>query len=160
MNTEQFKSSLMEYYQGELLGEAAMEQLLEYFDEPAQQAKLAVLLQLETETKARLRPALLKLGLPLTMEDSSREEARTIAGAFADLSWDQAMAAMCEQLPSVVQQYREIADSAPEEYRELAESMVVHEQSLLDFATLEANGNSTHSLDAVTAQLHFKLPVD
>ena len=158
MSIEQFKNGLMEYYQGEILGEAVMEQFLRHFDEPLHQAKIAALLQLETETKARLRPALIELGLPLTADDNTREQAKAMAAMLADLNWDQVMAIMCEQLPVVVERYREVADCAPKKYRELSQSMVVHEQSLLDFAMFEASGERTRSLDGVIPQLHFKLP--
>ena len=59
----------------------------------------------------------------------------------------------------VVERYREIAADAPSEYRELAESMVVHEQSICDFADLELAGGSKQSIDAIVAQLQNRLPL-
>ena len=158
MSTEGFKSDLRELYQGEVMGEVVIEELLRLFDAPAQQAKLGAILQLETETKARLRPAVLELGLPLFSEQETLEEAKAAAGALAGLDWSQVMSAMLEQLHPVIERYQEIADKAPDAYKELAQSMVVHEQALLDFATGEVRGESARSLDAVAAQLHFKLP--
>ena len=157
MSTEAFKQGLTELYQGELMGEAVIEQLLRYFTASAEQAKLAVLLQLETETKARLRPAVMELGLPLLAEEETLAEAKAAATAFADLEWTQVMGAFSQQLPPVVERFQEIADNAPDEYKELAQSMVVHEQALLDFANLEARGETAGSIDGIVAQLHFKL---
>ncbi|MEM8660271.1 MAG: hypothetical protein AAGF35_05245 [Pseudomonadota bacterium] len=158
MKVEEFKDALVEYYQGELMGEAVIEQMIKNYDEPERHAKLAVLLQLETETKARLRPAMMELGMRLDEEDAPRAEARQIAEAFKSLSWEQAMGAMCEQLPPVIAHYRDIADKAPQAYRDLAESMFLHEKSLLDFAEMEVKGEIEHSIDVVSEQLHFKLP--
>ena len=157
MTTEEFKAALVEYYHGEIMGEAVMEQMLKHFLEPEQHRRLAVLLQLETETKARLRPEMLAMGLKLDEEDIPREQGLAAAAALKDLTWKQAMGAMCEQLPPVVEHYRDLAERAPAPYRELAESMYVHEKSLLDFATMELKGDSIHSIDPVAAQLHFKV---
>ena len=57
-----------------------------------------------------------------------------------------------------VKRYRQIAATAPTEYKEVAESMVVHEQSVQDFAELEAAGQGARSLDVVEKQLIFPLP--
>lgn len=157
MSSEEFKTGLNELYQGEIMGEAVIEQMLTYFKEPAEQAKLAVLLQLETETKARLRPAVMELGLPLLADPATLAEAKAAASFFADLDWNQAMEGFGSQLPPSVERFQEIADNAPDEYKELAQSMVVHEQALLDFSRLEASGQSESSLDGIIEQLHFKL---
>ena len=57
-----------------------------------------------------------------------------------------------------VERYRQIAELAPPEYKQLANSMVVHEQSLVDAAELEAAGDVEHSMDDVVKQLVFPLP--
>jgi tryptophan 2,3-dioxygenase len=157
MSIERFKQGLVELYQGELLGEVVFEQLLGFFTEPEQQAKLGALLQLETETKARLRPALVELGLPLTEQNNSRQQGLDLANALQHSTWEQAMAVIRDAVAPFVDHYRQIAASAPSQYAELAESMVLHEQALLDFAELELAGERDNSIKAVTAQLHFKL---
>lgn len=158
MSTEQFKKGLMELYQCEIVGELFSEQLLHRFTEPDQQLKIATILQLETETKARLRPALLALGLPLTTAEASRVEAKGIIEAFKSLNdRDEMIDAMCQQLPLALERYQQITDSAPVQYRELAVSMVAHEQALLDFATMEANGECDKSIAVMASQLYFKL---
>ena len=160
MSNEQFQSDLIELYQGELLGEVVFEQMLEIFTEPWQQAKLAALLQLETETKARLRPVLVQLGLPLTEQDNSRGRGREVAASLEGLDWNQAMGAISDTLRPAIARYEQIAARAPEEHRQLAESMLVHEQSLLEFVRLELAGEQEHSLDSITAQLQFKIPLN
>ena len=79
MSSEEFKAGLNELYQGEIMGELVIEQMMTYFKEPAEQAKLAVLLQLETETKARLRPAVIELGLSLLADPATLAEGKAAA---------------------------------------------------------------------------------
>ena len=45
--------------------------LLAYFDDPTQRYEIAVMLQLETETKARLRAALMEMNLDLAEDHQS-----------------------------------------------------------------------------------------
>ena len=73
MTNDVFKQGLVELYQGEVLGEVLFDQMLPYFIEPDKQYKIAVMLQLETETKARLRPAMMQLGLDLGEQSESRK---------------------------------------------------------------------------------------
>ena len=81
MYSEQFKKDLSELYQGEILGEVLFDQMLSYFQSPDKQYKLSLLLQLETETKARLRPTLVLLGIDL-VEWSSIVPSRSINTYF------------------------------------------------------------------------------
>ena len=60
MTTDEFKACIVTYYQTEVLGEALFESLITKFQEPDYRYKIGSLLQLETETKARLRPAMLE----------------------------------------------------------------------------------------------------
>lgn len=158
MTAEAFQQGLMEMYQGEVIGEVAFNDMLQFLDDPQQRYKIAVALQLETETKARLRPALISLGLDPTETAASREAGRQFAAALKGLDWPQAMAAMRDGVKPYVDRYRDVEAMAPASHRELAHSMVVHEQSLYDFADLEAAGDAAASLDAIVAQLVFPLP--
>lgn len=60
MTQDEFRECLVDYCQAEILAEAFFEAALRKFDEPTYRYKISSLLQLETETKARLRPAILK----------------------------------------------------------------------------------------------------
>jgi hypothetical protein len=71
--SDTFKQGMVELYQGEVLGEVLFDHMLSYFEEPDKQYKISVMLQLETETKARLRPAMMLLGLDLSGQSESRK---------------------------------------------------------------------------------------
>lgn len=158
MASDAFKQGMIELYQGELLGEVFFENMLSYFKEPDQQYKISVMLQLETETKARLRPVMMLLCLELGEQNDSRKMGLDMANAMKGLSWQSAMEMMRDAVKPFVGRYREIAAEAPPEHLELTEYMVLHEQSLLDFTELELAGEDNKSVDAIVVQLNNKLP--
>ena len=63
MSLEEYKLGLSEQYQGEVIGEVAVNSLLQQFRNPREQYLLATVFQFETETKARLRPVVAELGI-------------------------------------------------------------------------------------------------
>jgi len=157
MSLAEFKKGLSEQYQGEVIGEVFFCGLLERFDSSQHRHKLATLLQLETETKARLRPAVLELGLELIELDESRKMGHEFVKSCDGMDWKSLMAFLETAVEPYVKRYREIAEIAPPEYKKLADSMVVHEASIRTFARLEASGETKHSLDDVIKQLRFPL---
>jgi hypothetical protein len=158
MSLDEFKKGVMELYQGEVIGEVLTNRMLAFYDDPQQRYKVAVLLQLETETKARLRPVIMRLGLDPTELEESRRAGHEFAESLAGLDWTAAMARLRDGIKPFVERYMEIETMAPAEYRDTAHAMVVHEQAGYRFAALEAAGNTTHSLDDVVAQLTYPLP--
>ena len=158
MVLDDFKKGLMEMYQGEVIGEVAHNLLLDYYDDPVHRYKVAVIMQLETETKARLRPAVMALGLDPAELEASRETGRAFAASMKGLSWNEAMAMMRDGVKPYIDRYLEVEAMAPAEYRDVARSMVVHEQSIYRFAELEAMGDHKHSLDDVLPQIEHPLP--
>jgi hypothetical protein len=73
MSLKKFKVGLSELYQGEVIGEVILNCLLVQFRSPRQQYLLGSVLQLETETKARLRPTAAILGIDLVESEESRK---------------------------------------------------------------------------------------
>lgn len=158
MSLKEFKIGFSELYQGEIIGEVVFSRLLEGFGSVNQRYKLGSLLQLETETKARLRPAAVELGLDLIELDESRNKGEEFSRSFDGMDWKAAMAHLATVVEPFVKRYRQIAEIAPPEYKELADSMIVHEQSIQDYAELEAAGEDGGSIDDVVKQLIFPLP--
>lgn len=150
---EHFGAALDELYQGEVTGEVVFYRLLERFESPDQRYKLASLLQLETEAKARLRPAIMAMRRNPAELDDSRKQGNDFAETFEGMDWKEAMAHLAALNEPFVARYREIARRAPAEYKALAESMAIHEQSIQTFAELESAGEGRRSIDGVVAQL-------
>ena len=157
MSLAEFKKGLSEQYQGEVIGEVFFCGLLERFDSPQHQYKLANLLQLETEAKARLRPAVFELGVDILELDESRKLAHDFLKSCDGMDWkamNSHLATICEPF---LKRYTEYAEIAPPEYKDVADSMVVHERSIITFASLEVSGDMEHSLNDVIKQLKFPL---
>ena len=157
MSLAEFKKNLSELYQGEMIGEVFFDGLLKRFDSPQHRYKLATLLQLETETKARLRPTVLELGVELAELDESRKMGHDFLKSCEGMDWRALMAYLETAVEPYVKRYSEIAEIAPPEYKDVADSMVVHEVSIRTYARLEASGDTEHSLDDVIKQLRFPL---
>jgi len=157
MSLDEFRRGLSEMYQGELVGEAFFSELTKRYEDPDQRYKLATLLQLETETAARLRPAVLELGLELSYLDEYRRMCEEFLKGCEGMDWGRFMIFFEQAVGPFVERYAEIAETAPPEYRDLAESMVAHERAIQTFARLECSGESESSLEDVVRQLDFPL---
>jgi hypothetical protein len=158
MPSKSFNDGLIDMYQGEILGVALFDRMLGFFDDPTQHFKVATMLQLETESIARLRPALMALRLDLSEIAESRNAGHKWADSLQGLTWEEFMVRLRDGVEPYVEKYKEIVTTAPAGYQLIAESMVVHEESLYRFTELELAGDSEHSLDDVIAQLHHPLP--
>ena len=72
MDCADFHHGLIEYYRGETIGEVLFDGLLSSRTESRHRYVMGTMLQLETETKARLRPAMVKHALPIIEDPSAR----------------------------------------------------------------------------------------
>jgi len=157
MNRTEYLSAVNEFlYQGEVLGEAILASYVALEENPERRYKWGTLLQLETETKARLRPFLSQLGLSIAQEDV-REKVAEFTKGFASKSWHQHMEEIAGITDWYLGKFREVESAAPESEREVAHSMVVHESALNTFAQLELAGDTNNSLNDVIAQLKYPL---
>ena len=154
-----FERYLQELYQGEIIGEVAFDALLAEFDEPNLCYKIVTVLQLETETKARLRPTLMQLGLNSAEDQASRVAGQHLAASVKGLDWQAAMGVLRDAVEPYLAHYQMIADKAPEQYRVLAQSMVEHEHAVYRFLDLESAGETKNTLDDVIDQLINPLPL-
>jgi len=143
-------------YQGEVLGEAILACYVSLEQNAERRYKWGTILQLETETKARLRPFLIRLGLSIAQDDT-RERIADFAQTFASKSWPDHMKELAGITGFYLEQFCAIESAAPENEHEVAHSMVVHEAAIKRFAELELAGDSANSLNDVVAQLQYPL---
>ena len=156
-NDTDFAKQLLEMYQGEIIGEVLFNIMLRQYPDADHQFKSATMLQLETETKARLRPTLVALGVDLTEEEASRDVGQQFAATIAGKDWTSAMTVLQDSITPYVNRYREIAESAPSQFKEIALSMVEHESSLHAFLGAEAAGDGDEALRRIEKQLTYPL---
>jgi hypothetical protein len=146
-----------ELYESEILGETLFLALVQVAKSPRDRYHLGTLLQLESETKARLRPLLYKHGVSLDeVADLSLVDAAI--GAYRDMTWQEFVAVNVPVVEDFLARFETIADIGDEADREILESMIRHEASILRWATMERDGVVDGSLDDVIAQLNYPLP--
>ena len=152
-------TALQEFYQGEILGEAMFDAMLRSARSESERYKIALMLQLETETKARLRPFLVAEHLPLQEDPQMRPQGEQFARELESATWNEKMQALAESVCKTwVPRYRELTDSLPPRLRALGESMVTHEQALLEMARRELAGELDRSDEPVRDLLINRLP--
>lgn len=154
-----YLKGVSELYQGEVLGEVVFGGLLKTAENDEQRYKLGTMLQLETETKARLRPVVFRYGLELADDPAVRAEGLSAVEAMSPMPWHQKMQSVHDVIRNrYIPRYKEIAAIAPAEDREIAESMVEHETALFEMARRELSGMADRSVDPVAALLKYPLP--
>ncbi len=152
-------AALQEFYQGEILGEATFDTMLQSARDESERYKIALMLQLETETKARLRPHLAAQGLSLQEDPQMRPQGEQFARELEKASWNEKMQALAQSLSQTwLPRYRELTATLPPPLRTVGESMVAHEQALLEMARRELAGEAERSDEPVRDLLVNPLP--
>jgi hypothetical protein len=156
MSELDYPQCIRELYESEILGEQISLALLREAKSDRDKYHIGTLLQLETETKARLRPFLHKYGMSLE-EEADASGLDDFVGAYKTMSWQEFATFLKEPVQSFLERFEEIAAATPPEDRPIVQSMVDHEAAILRWATLESAGPNDDSLDAMIAQLKFPL---
>lgn len=160
-----YSEALTEFYNGEVTGEAIYSTLLGWADDNDRRLKLATILQLETETKAWLRPHLIAQELSVEERPRDREKGAEIAAQVKPLTWRQLMAGTIRALETqLIPFYQSFADAAKARGRSDEEAvclhMVEHERVQLEFARRELAGDSRErALEPLMRQLRYPIPV-
>jgi hypothetical protein len=157
MTDTAYPQCVAELYRSEVLGEAVFLALWSRAKSEEQRYKFATLLQLETETKARLRPLLAKYGLGFDGEDASAPAA-SAAADFEAGGWSSFVEGTLNVVHYFVGRFEQIERLGPAEDAEILHSMVVHERAIQDFLEAERDGRPEGSLRSVIALLQYPLP--
>jgi len=151
-----YLDGLRTYFEGEVIGERLLLEMLAVAKSPRDAWCFAHILQLETETKARLRPLMLKYGLGLAETPDLSVVPGRVA-SYLDQSWQAYAAGTAARLAPILEQYQAIAALGPPEDQEILQAVVAHEAALVTWARLEAQGETQASLNDIAAILHFPL---
>lgn len=158
MSDMAYPACIRDLYESEIFGEAVFLALVEIARDPREKYQLGTLLQLETETKARLRPFLFQHGISLDETMDLGGVAVAIEGYLA-LNWPEFAAANIPVVQGFLSRFEAILELGPAEDQRTLQSMVDHEASILRWVTMESDGITHGSLDDVIAQLQYPLPV-
>jgi hypothetical protein len=152
-----YPQCIRELLDSEILGEAASLALYDVAKNPSEKYQFGTLLQLETETKARLRPFLYKYQISL-QEHVQPEEVEGIVKLYLESSWLEFVETFHSMVAQFVVRFEEIESVGPEEDRAILQSMIVHESAILKWLEMQLTGEESNSLDAIIDQLQYPLP--
>ena len=152
-----YPECIRELYESEIFGEALTLALVEVAKNERERYHHGTLLQLETETQARLRPFLYKYGISLSKAMDLGPVPEIVAG-YQNGSWEEFVSGTIPIVKQYLSRFEEIAKAGPEEDQEILQSMVEHESAILLWMEMEAAGETDGSLDAIIKHLEFPLP--
>jgi hypothetical protein len=155
MTDTDYPACIQELYQSEVLGEAAFLALVAVARNELDRYHFGTFLQLETETKARLRPFLAKYGLPFE-EDPDPAQIEDLLAAYQERPWHEFLAGLQPLVASFVARFREIAQAGPAQDQDILQSMVTHEEAFTIWIDKEMSG-AADSLAAAISQLQYPL---
>ena len=156
MSDLEYPACIDELYQSEVLGERAFLALRTAARNDRERYHFGTFLQLESETKIRLRPFLQKYDLELS-EEFDEEQIAGFVSLYTDNTWEGFLSAIKPMIEQFLQRFNEIADLGPPEDRTILQSMVTHEQSFLHWIEKELSGEEG-ALDEAISQLQYPFP--
>ena len=159
MNDLEYPACINELYQSEVLGEQVFLALLAVASNEREKYHFGTLLQLESETKVRLRPFLQRYDMKFEERADSTDSAEQVAGmvaAYQENSWLDFLAALKPVVEHYVGRFEEIAHAGPEQDQEVLQSMIQHEQSFVHWIDRETMGEEG-ALDVALSQLAHPL---
>jgi hypothetical protein len=152
-----YPACLRELYESEIFGEALTLALIAVSKDDRERYHNGTLLQLETETKARLRPLLYKYGISLS-EEADLSPVPQLVASYEGTTWREFMGITIPVVQQYLARFKQIAEAGPDEDQNYLQSMIRHEASILRWMEMEAKGETEGSLDAIIEQLQFPLP--
>lgn len=158
MTAVDYPACLRDLIESEIFGEAVSRAIWEVAKNDRERYHFATLMQLETETKARLRPLLYKHGVSLS-EQAPTEQIAEIVEAYLNSSWEEFAGFNKEVVLGFLARFKEIAEAGPDEDKEILHSMIRHEKAILKWFDMESRGETEGSLDAIIDELQYPLPV-
>ena len=156
MSDLDYPECIRELYESEIIGEEISLALLKEAKSERDAYHIGTLLQLETETKARLRPFLFEHGISLD-EGADASGLMELISAYKSMTWQEFAGFLKEPVQGFLSRFEEIAAAAPPEDRPIVESMVDHEAAILEWVTIESESPSEDSLHAMISQLQYPL---
>lgn len=157
MTAVDYPACLRDLIESEIFGEAVALALWEAAKNDRDRYQFATVMQLETETKARLRPLLYKHSVPLS-EEAPTEQIKDIVQGYLTSSWEDFAAFNKEVVLGFLARFKEIAEAGPEEDKQILNSMIRHEKAILKWFDMESRGETEGSLDDIIAELQYPLP--
>ena len=155
MHPSAYHEEILAAYRGEIAGEALFSRLLERQDDGPTRHVLACMLQLETETKLRLRQLLSRLGLPLAEQAADQQAGRQWADALRAQHGAAWPAAFALQVADYALRYDALRDQAHPADGGALDYLAAHEHALQRALEALAGQAALDAADVVCALLHY-----
>ena len=157
MGDLEYPGCINELYQSEVLGEQAFLALVSVARNAREKYHFGTFLQLESETKARLRPFLQKYDFEFVENHEAGEQVAGFVAAYQENSWLEFLAVLSPLIDQFLARFKEIADAGPAEDQEILQSMITHENSFVHWIEKETAGEKG-GLDKAISQLQYPMP--
>ena len=157
MSGTDYPGCISELYQSEVLGEQAFLALISVARNARDRYHFGTFLQLESETKARLRPLMQKYDLEFVENEAPEAQIAGFIAAYQDNTWRDFVAGLAPLIDQFLARFEEIAEAGPAEDQEILRSMITHEQSFAQWIEKELAGEEG-SLDLAISQLQYPMP--
>ena len=153
--------ALKRFYEGEVLGETIYSALYEAANDPLERRKWATLLQLETETKAWLRPHLVAHGVGVEEHGVDRQRVLDLVVPALGQTWLEQMQVLADGIETqAIPPYQAFAEEAKSrgdsDQESVCRYMVDHEKAQVEFARRELAGDPD-ALASVTRFLKYPI---
>ena len=158
MNHDQYCKRIREALVGEMYGEGLASELAAAAQSRDEHDKWAAVLQLESETKVRLRPFAAKLGISVLEDEEERRKGIEAARAFQDVPRDERLKSIRDLVASAVEWYERLVEAGPDADKPILRHLAGHERAILAFLDEELKGNTESSLTPVIDMLDHPLP--
>ena len=147
MGMQNYLTELLDWYRGEIAGEAFFSALAQRAEEPGQAAKWQTLARLEHLVADRLRPELKARGVEIPAAAADVRRGQESALEYLDLPWQQTLGRLRPYLDDYVREFQEAESRMPQDLQPLAQFVTAHERLLLEFVIREIDDGGRHSLD-------------
>ncbi len=155
MHAPSYREEILAAYRGEIAGEALFSRLIEEQEDDATRHVLACMLQLETETKLRLRQLLSRLGLPVAERQIDQQAGRDWADALRAEHGSAWPAAFATQVADYARRYDALRARAHPADGAALDYLAAHEQALQLALEALARHADREAAERVAAWLHY-----
>lgn len=143
---QNYLTELLEWYRGEIAGEAFFSALAHRTEEPRQAAKWRTLARLEHFVAARLRPVLNARGVEIPAAEADVRRGQESALEYLNLPWQEALGRLRPYLDGYVREFQAAESRMPQDLQPLAQFVTAHERVLLEFVIREIEDGGRNSL--------------
>lgn len=143
MLSDQQTSDLIFLHDVEVEGEAFFDEMLRQTARATDQRyKLALMLQIETEMKARIRSCLIKHHVFHEVDQGAPDRGRKKAQSLASIPWGHFICALRQEVSTYERICIDMLSRGAASVRPTLSTVVAHEHAFAIFCTLEAAGDS------------------